>query len=460
MAFNTPLWTWLLSLAALGGLVGWLGGSELAWIAVAVCSVIWGAWLRWQLGRSLAQARAAQWANGRSLGLSGELFERFHKALRHESARAESAHAQLDDLRAALQASPNGVLLLDARGQIEWFNQTAAGLFGLERERDEGQWIGNLVREPAWAQLWQQRTPAAQQGPQALQAQLHGRAHSPGHPVLLKAQLHAYGDGRWLLLATDVTAQQQAEAMRRDFVANVSHEIRTPLTVLAGFVETLQTLSLSETEKNHYLDLMAQQAQRMQTLVHDLLTLSRLEGSPAPALDQWVDFKSLFRQVQTDAQALSALLGHAAQPVHHLAFSCDTGDVELAGSATELFSALSNLVSNALRYTAAGGHVHVQAQRKASGVLEFAVIDTGVGIAPEHISRLTERFYRVDRSRSRETGGTGLGLAIVKHVAQRHAARLDISSVLGQGSRFELVFAAQRVRDAQSLASIAPQTIP
>ena len=233
-----------------------------------------------------------------------------------------------------------------------------------------------------------------------------------------------------------------AEAMRRDFVANVSHEIRTPLTVLSGFIETLQTLPLKEPERNRYLALMAQQSVRMQTLVNDLLTLSRLEGSPFPGANDWMTTSALLAQCEQEARALSqVLVPHG----HRIEF--DNGPLcELAGVQTELYSAMSNLVTNAIRYTPDTGLVRVSWTLLEDGRGTFKVTDRGPGIAPEHLPRLTERFYRVDRSRSRETGGTGLGLAIVKHVAQRHGAELHIESQLGQGSCFSIIFPAVRVR--------------
>jgi two-component system, OmpR family, phosphate regulon sensor histidine kinase PhoR len=248
-----------------------------------------------------------------------------------------------------------------------------------------------------------------------------------------------------LLLSRDVTALEQAEAMRRDFVANVSHEIRTPLTVLSGFIETLQTLPLKEAERTRYLDLMSQQASRMQTLVSDLLTLSRLEGSPLPTRDDWISIQSLLQQLEQEGAALSSMMGDLAFQPQALTFeSVCEGDI--AGSSSELLSAMSNLVSNAIRYTPSGGSIAVSFRPLEDGRAEFSVSDSGPGIAPEHLARLTERFYRVDRSRSRDTGGTGLGLAIVKHVAQRHSAELKIDSVLGKGSVFSIVFSASRVR--------------
>jgi two-component system phosphate regulon sensor histidine kinase PhoR len=249
------------------------------------------------------------------------------------------------------------------------------------------------------------------------------------------------------LITRDVTALEQAEAMRRDFVANVSHEIRTPLTVLSGFVETLQTLTLSPDERHNYLALMATQAHRMQTLVEDLLTLSRLEGSPIPGYQPRLALSDLMQACQQEAQALSALLQGQDKP-QDITFSLEPAlsQVVFLGEARELQSALSNLVSNAVRYTPAGGRIAVSVQALSDGRLQLQVQDSGAGIAPEHLPRLTERFYRVDRSRSRESGGTGLGLAIVKHVMQRHEGQLSIQSVVGQGSCFTLIFPANRWR--------------
>ena len=278
---------------------------------------------------------------------------------------------------------------------------------------------------------------------------LQGRDSKPSRPVRISVHLHPYGDGRKLLLSRDVTALEQAYAMSRDFVANVYHEIRTAMTVLIGFIETLQTLPLSPQERARYLGMMSQQASRMQSVVQDLLTLSRLEGSPLPGMTEWTPVLALMQRCEDEARGLSALLTQSQARPHVLEFPPAEqlrALGEIAGVPTELQSALSNLISNALRYTPAGGTITVAWERAHDGAARFSVRDTGPGIAPEHIPRLTERFYRVDRSRSRETGGTGLGLAIVKHVLQRHGASLDITSELGKGSTFSVTFPANRLR--------------
>ena len=371
-------------------------------------------------------------------GWWGEVADRTRRLLKVRDRQVQEAEARLQEFLAAIQASPNGVVLLDAEGRIEWCNQTAAEHFGFDPRRDVLQHVGNLVRDPMFAAY-------QAQADYSHDVVIPGSASTSSRPVRLSVHLHGYGEGRKLMMSRDVTSLEQADAMRRDFVANVSHEIRTPLTVLSGFVETLQNLPLEPADRQRYLGLMSQQAHRMQTLVNDLLTLSRLEGSPPPRLDEWVDVRGLLAQCEQEGRNLSMMM---AQMGHELGVTLD-GDCAIAGSHTELQSAMANLVNNAIRYTPTGGKVEVRWVVHADGQGEFSVTDSGPGIAAEHVPRLTERFYRVDRSRSRETGGTGLGLAIVKHVVQRHGAQLLIASTPGQGSTFSMVFPAVRVRAAQ-----------
>lgn len=378
-------------------------------------------------------------------GLWGEVLDRVRKLIRTRDRVLAESDNRLQEFLAALQASPNGVVLLDHEGRIEWCNQTAADHFGLDAQRDLQQHLGNLVRDPAFATYFAARDFRHD-------VVMQGRNSSSAKPMKLSVHVHPYGEGRSLLLSRDITALEQAEAMRRDFVANVSHEIRTPLTVLAGFVETLQSLPLKEEERNRYLGLMAQQADRMQTLVADLLTLSRLEGSPPPPTHEWHTVAALMAQCQQDANDLSTVLWSEPQ---NIVFDAGV-PMEIAGATSELLSAMSNLIGNAIRYSPSDKPIEVKWDSLPSGGAVFSVTDQGQGIAPEHIPRLTERFYRVDRSRSRETGGTGLGLAIVKHVAQRHGAELVIESTPGKGSCFSIRFPAQRMRlRAQALKASA-----
>ncbi|MDE2296908.1 MAG: phosphate regulon sensor histidine kinase PhoR, partial [Burkholderiales bacterium] len=342
--------------------------------------------------------------------------------------RAALEREQLTQFLSAIEASPNGVMLLDAGDQIEWCNSHAADHFGLDPQRDRRQRVTNLVRAPTFVSYLQ-----AGRFDDAVQLA------DPRGQRSLSVLVRSYGDGLKLVLSHDITERERSEAMRRDFVANVSHEIRTPLTVLAGFIETMTNLTLTEPERKRVLVLMMQQADRMGTLVADLLTLAQLEGSPRPNADRWVPLAPLLAQAAIDAKLLSA--GR-----HALTFASNV-EAQIAGAPNELLSALTNLVNNAVRYTPSGGRIDVTWKLRADGAGEIAVVDTGLGIAREHLPRLTERFYRVDGSRSRDTGGTGLGLSIVKHVMQRHGGELAIRSEPGQGSTFRLVFPAARVRD-------------
>ena len=427
-----------------GGLGWWWQGGP--WGAALGAALAAWAWFVWDLVRG---ARVLRWLRTGDLaevpamrGIWGEAADRARRLLRRREAQIRDSQDRLQEILAALQATPNGVVLLDGQGRIEWCNQIAASQFGFDAQRDVMQSIGNLVRDPEFTAYY-----AAQDF--SHDVVLEGRFSTPSRPVRISVHLHPYGDGRTLLLSRDVTALEQAEAMRRDFVANVSHEIRTPLTVLTGFVETLQTLPLSADERSRYLGMMAQQALRMQSVVQDLLTLSRLEGSPPPGMAEWTPVQGLLQRCEEEGRALSALLTQN-QPRHHTlvfpSLEALRAEGDIAGAPAELQSALSNLISNAVRYTPAGGAITVAWDRKPDGSAVFSVQDTGPGIAPEHLPRLTERFYRVDRSRSRETGGTGLGLAIVKHVLQRHGATLDIASTLGKGSVFSVTFPANRLR--------------
>ena len=369
----------------------------------------------------------------RDTGLWGELGYRVERAMRDRDRAVARGQLELEQFLSAIEASPNGVLMLDSHEQIVWCNRVAADHFALDPQRDLRQRITNLVRAPAFV--------AYLQAGRYAEPLVLGNGRGPG---TLSIIVREYGEGMRLVLSLDITERLRSDAMRRDFVANVSHEIRTPLTVLSGFIETLHSLPLTAVERDRVLVLMNQQTQRMQTLVADLLTLAQLEGSPRPASDRWVSLDGLLARIAADADVLSA--GR-----HQLRLRPDTG-VELAGIESELLSAVANLVNNAVRYTPEGRDIEVLWRLLDDGSGELTVVDTGPGIAREHIARLTERFYRVDGSRSRDTGGTGLGLSIVKHVMQRHGGELMIQSDVGKGSRFRLVFPAARVRHASDSA--------
>ena len=435
--------TGVLFWSVLGALAGWLAhGVWAAGLGAWLGSMVWVFQQLWRAHRLESWFRSGpQGEPPRLAGLWREVSDRIRRLLRQREREVQVHADRLKQFLDAIQASPNGVTLLDSQGRIEWCNSAASQHLGIDAQRDLGQHVVHLVRDPAFARYFQLTQ-------HDVEVQMDGRSPSISQTVKLSAQLYPYGEGQQLLLTRDITALTHADNMRRDFVANVSHEIRTPLTVLAGFVETLQSLPLAPEQQQHYLELMGVQASRMQTLVNDLLTLSQLEGSPPPSQSEQVALVPLMAQIEADARALSTLTGETGSPVHVLVFAT-TPAWSLAGSRTELHSAVSNLVSNAVRYTPAGGRIEV-AWREQGDELVMAVRDTGPGIAPEHLPRLSERFYRVDRSRSRETGGTGLGLAITKHVAQRHGGALRIESELGKGSTFMLVLPTSRRVQAEA----------
>lgn len=419
---------------AVGGFVGYLASEPLQ--APVIGALFGGA-----LGVSLLALvdtlrgyRLIHWLSGsqegqapRDTGFWGEIGYRVERSIRSREKSMALEQTRLSQFLSAMEASPNGVLLLDEADQITWCNSIAADHFGLDPTRDRRQRVTNLVRAPAFVaylQAGQFAEPVAIPEPR-------GRG-------TLSVLVREYGEGLKLVLSQDVTARERSDAMRRDFVANVSHEIRTPLTVLSGFIETMSSLPLTEVERRRVLSLMGQQTQRMQTLVSDLLTLAQLEGGPRPPSDRWVSVGKLLNQAHADAVALS--MGR-----HQFSVS-EADGAQLAGTESELMSAIVNLATNAVRYTPEGGRISLAWRVRDDGSGEVTVTDTGIGVAREHIPRLTERFYRVDGSRSRETGGTGLGLSIVKHVVQRHGGELDVQSEPGKGSSFSLIFPAPRVR--------------
>ena len=418
-----------------GGLLHWPIATSLVGAGVGIALLVMFDGLR--ALRLLAWLRQAQQGEApQDPGFWGEMGYRMERAVRLRDRAIDEERQRLEQFLSAIEASPNGVMLLDGNDQIGWCNSVAADHFGLDPARDRLQRVTNLVRAPVFVAYLQQG-----RFDEAIKFNAAGGT--------LSVLVRRYGEGMKLVLTQDVTERERTEAMRRDFVANISHEIRTPLTVLAGFIETMDSLPLTEVERRRVLLLMGQQTDRMQALVADLLILAQLEGSARPAAHRWVPVRELMNRARTDALALSASR-------HALEFSGGT-DAELAGSDGELQSALGNLVNNAVRYTPEGGHIEVQWLWRADGGGELLVGDSGPGIAREHLPRLTERFYRVDGSRSRDTGGTGLGLAIVKHVVQRHGGEIEIQSEVGKGSRFKLVFPAARVRQVATSAATVLQ---
>ncbi len=392
--------------------------------------------LAWLLYRQLREFRKLKrWASQPRLsdppeakGAWGDMFNLLHRHRRATLKRRRGFARLMVRSRRGAQALPYGVAVLDAGYRLDWCNDAARDQLDLDPQRDRGQPIVNVVRSPEFVDYLR---AADFSEPVRLRVAGGGRT--------LSLQMVPFGDEEHLLLSHDVTGTERVEAMRRDFVANVSHELRTPLTVLAGFLETIQDLKLDGGRVRDYVGLMAPQAERMKHLIDDLLTLSVLEHAPAPPSAERIALKPLLERVRAEAEALSA-------GKHRISLQV-AGEHDLLGSEKELASAFTNLATNAVRYTPAGGEVRLRWTSTDEGG-EFSVQDNGIGIDPEHLPRLTERFYRVDRGRSRETGGTGLGLSIVKHALARHQAALAIDSVPGKGSRFSARFPVSRLAPA------------
>ena len=364
-----------------------------------------------------------------------DVFTAIHRRVRMRQAHQRDLRQMIDRFRRAAEAIPDGVIVLDAENLIEWANPRACDQLGLDLDKDRGKPIVNLIRQPEFLAYVEAGNYA-----EAVTVTTIGERR-----LTLSLQLVPFGTRDTLLLSHDVTQVEAVARMRRDFIANVSHELKTPLTVIAGFVETMQDLDLDERSRARYLGLMQEQARNMQRLVNDLLTLTALESEHHPVGEERFAILPHLSELAAEAKAL---LGgrHAIE--------LDPGTpATVTGGRDELASAFSNLVSNAVRYTPPGGRITLVWRVERSGCGVFAVTDSGIGIAKEHLPRLTERFYRVDRSRSRATGGTGLGLAIVKHVLIRHQAELEIASEPGRGSTFSVRLPTRRVHVGPSAAA-------
>lgn len=354
--------------------------------------------------------------------------EQREKSVRRQTTAMD---ARLDRYQRATEALPVGVLLLDANDHINWLNASAASHLGIDVQRDIGTLIWQLVRQPSFHDYLQSFRRAPDNTTEGV------LIHSNDNTQTMHLQLRRFSDEGTLLLSRDISDTVRTEKMRRDFVANVSHELRTPATVISGFLEQMTGDSPPQGEDAmRFLKLMADQSLRMNRLIEDLLTLSQLENAATPPDNEEVEVAVLVETLINEGNALSA--------GRHQIERGDIADTALCGSSEELRSAFGNLLSNAIRYTPAGGKITVSWAQE-DGQWCFCVSDTGIGIPAEHIPRLTERFYRVDRGRSAATGGTGLGLAIVKHILNRHQATLSIQSESGRGSRFCVRFPSRRV---------------
>jgi two-component system phosphate regulon sensor histidine kinase PhoR len=395
------------------------------WLAAVCLAVLYLGQLFYldALGSWLERPSLSTIPNG--VGAWGEVFARLYRQQRATEIVQQRLIDNEERFRRTISALPDGIILIDASLQIEWCNPVAERHLGVSLKRDQGLRVTNLVRDPAFvAYLGAGRYE---------QPLLFSPLSLPG--ATLSLAVVEFEPARAIVVTRDITQSERVDAMRRDFVANVSHELRTPLTVIKGFLEAMiDGGSDLDATRLHHLSLMYEQGDRMHRLVEDLLTLSRLESRQGPDVEEEVDAATLVSEVADEARTLSA--GR-----HRI--NVETQKLKLRGGRDELRSAYSNLVSNAVRYTPVGGHITLRCIEQDGGIA-LQVQDTGIGVALEDIPRLTERFYRVDKSRSRETGGTGLGLAIVKHVLLRHQGRLDVQSEVGQGSVFSAWFPPSR----------------
>jgi two-component system phosphate regulon sensor histidine kinase PhoR len=429
MVLTTHAW-WmailrLLGTATLGIILGWL--FDHVWAGLATMLALH---LLWQLATLF---RLDWWVRHRSYAAPPDLggawgtivaqVMRLHRRKRFHKQRFIQLVRQIQRSTAAL---PDGVVILNAQREIVWFNRTASTLLGLRGHDDFGLRIDNLLRQPEFGRYLRE---AQYEVPLVIRANGAPETH-------LSLQVVPYGEGQQLLLVRDVSRQVRLEAMRKDFVANASHELRSPLTVVSGYLETLGQDPALDPELRAPVAEMRRQAERMTSIIRDLLALSRLEETDAVVAEVPIDVAALMAMLRKD------VLARAEHP-RDINIRIDSS-ARLLGSESEIHSAFSNLVDNAAKYTPAQGSIEMRWWTDDDGA-HFSVTDTGIGIQAEHIPRLTERFYRADPGRSRATGGSGLGLAIVKHVLQRHAALLEIQSTVGTGSTFACHFPQERV---------------
>lgn len=360
-------------------------------------------------------------------GLWGEVFDRIRALMKESGQREDRLTEMLTRFQSASAATPDAMVILSRDNTIEWANPAGERLLGIATPHDAGQRIINLVRHPEF-------TTYLTRGDYSAALEMTSPVHLQRS---LSVRIIPFGSSQKLIIARDVTHLAQLETMRSNFVANISHELRTPLTVLTGFLETLKDMDRpASTDLRKHFQTMHDQAQRMSRLVDDLLTLSRLETTPATRHESVVDVPAMLAALKEMGELVSG------DRQHRIHLSADA-QLKLTGNEEELRSAFSNLINNAVRYTPDRGDIHL-VWRLDDDHPVFVVSDTGEGIAPQHLPHLTERFYRVDTARSRDSGGTGLGLSIVKHILMRHDAHLEIESELGKGSSFACIFPASR----------------
>lgn len=421
---------WRLSLlatlaVAIGATSGYLG------VALAVAGALYIAWMQRNLSRLLAWLRDPKSTEPpEHEGILEEICLEIDYLRERHKKRKKKLQSYLKQFQQATRALPDATVVLDADGAVQWANDAAGRYLGIRWPDDVNQRITNLVRLPALRDfvLARDETKTIE-------------ITSPTDPNRhLSVLLAPYSRNQWLFVARDVTQLHRANQIRSDFVANVSHELRTPITVFRGYLEALESQqNLCPPTWQTPLTHMVEHAARMQLLVEELLLLSRLEQEDKVKDPQPVQVGEMLAEIQKQARRLSGEREHI--------FSLEAeADLRIMGSEQEIYSAFSNLVFNAVHYTPMKGVIKIRWYKDAAGP-HFEVQDNGIGIAEEHLDRITERFYRVDVSRARAYGGTGLGLSIVKHVLARHGATLAIKSRLGEGSTFRCDFPPELIVD-------------
>ena len=447
---------WLLLSLIVICLVGWFAADLKTALIIfsAGISVYLASHLYWlhQLSRWLKKPEIKTIPNGS--GVWEDVFsELYNEQRRHIRSKTQLSSA-LGRFRHAASALPDGVVVLNSDNKIEWCNPPAESQLGLDLNQDEAQPIQYLVRNGDFVAYLQ-----SQDYLESIKIRSWSNTElSPEHKteIILEIQLVPFGTKQKLLICRDVTSLEKIEVMRRDFIANVSHELRTPLTVVGGFLETLTDMEGAVLPSTRpYFAMMQEQTGRMRGIIEDLLTLSQIESNAQHPENNEIDMSKLLNMIQNDAKALSQTLSNTNETgqlqQQNITLDFDV-NLNIIGASDELYSALSNLVSNAVRYTPHDGRIIISwylEEKLGQKIAVFSVKDSGIGIEQQHIDRLTERFYRVDRSRSRATGGTGLGLSIVKHILTRHQAKLEIKSVINEGSIFSVIFPKERVAQKQ-----------
>jgi two-component system, OmpR family, phosphate regulon sensor histidine kinase PhoR len=363
-----------------------------------------------------------------SFGLWGDIFDGIYRMQKQER-RANTYLANIiDKAQESSAALEMAVVMINKQGNLDWWNFAAEELLGLQYPKDRNQSITNLIRNPSFSEYFHNENYD-----ETLKMEAPGESDK-----ILEFQIALFGENERLMIVRDITQLHRLESMRRDFVGNVSHELGTPITVIKGYLEAiLDNIDDLEGKWHKPMQQMRQQSMRMENIVRDLLMLSSLETKGLTKTQNEFDLKSLFSEIESDTQQMFR------DKAHTFELSCPSS-LAIIGKRSELYSAISNLVVNAAKYTPAGGQIKLSAVI-GSDSLDISVEDNGIGIESHHIPRLTERFYRIDGSRSSETGGTGLGLAIVKHILARHEAELDIESTYGEGSRFIFKLPLNRV---------------